>query len=487
MSNLSKNTMTFVISIMSGIMFLFFINVPCTPMYMSFYIIIGLSAALTIALNTINYQENRFLNVYIAIIIITLVIIPIANSSIFHSDSFSKKLIVEDINSSKINFTAHRTVTLSMANIIANKVLGKKFNGVQISSQYEINLDAASVQEVNGKLVWVMPLDFSGFFKWLKQDYIPGYIIVSATNPNAKAKLVLDYKMKTSKNSYFMHSIDRLSFFLSNFNEVETHFEISDKGEPFFISLVTKPTIFLNAKTAGKIVVINAETEHAETFKNAKEALEFYPWIDRLISEKYTEEKIEWYGSLQNGFWNTIFGGLNINNPTVYNGRELWLVEVNGRTMYFTGMSSDNNKDQSLVQGVLVDTKTRKALAFDLSGVMDESGAVSVIDSSLGANSMKWDPVLPQPNIINGEFYWGAPIVSASGIFQKVGMVKGDEPSKVYTGESYNSLIQKIKNNKGEPSYEESSKEVYVKISKRKLDLILLKIEELNKLTKSLR
>jgi hypothetical protein len=38
---------------------------------------------------------------------------------------------------------------------------------------------------VNKRLYWVVPLLHSGFFKWLsnKENGTPGYIMVSATNP----------------------------------------------------------------------------------------------------------------------------------------------------------------------------------------------------------------------------------------------------------------------------------------------------------------
>jgi len=163
----------------------------------------------------------------------------------------------------------------------------------------------------------------------------PGYVIVSAINPRSQAKLVLDYKITVSDNSYFMSNISRKAYFTSGLKETETYFEIDDSGKPWFISLITTPQVALNAKTVTSVIVTDAETGVTNTLSPADVITE-YPWIDRIISEDYTKEKIEWYGELTEGYWNTLFGGLNINKPTTYAGNELWFVEVNGRTMFFT-------------------------------------------------------------------------------------------------------------------------------------------------------
>ncbi|MEG1050155.1 MAG: hypothetical protein RSE24_06400, partial [Oscillospiraceae bacterium] len=62
---------------------------------------------------------------------------------------------------------------------IAEKKLGEK---PSLGSQ--VVLGTPTVQTVDGKLVWVVPLQHSGFFKWITNlQGTPGYIVVSATNP----------------------------------------------------------------------------------------------------------------------------------------------------------------------------------------------------------------------------------------------------------------------------------------------------------------
>lgn len=63
---------------------------------------------------------------------------------------------------------------------LAQKKLGER---PALGSQ--VALYTATIQMVDGELVWVVPLYHSGFFKWLtNMDGTPGYIVVSATNTN---------------------------------------------------------------------------------------------------------------------------------------------------------------------------------------------------------------------------------------------------------------------------------------------------------------
>lgn len=460
-------------------------NSGITPNYFTPWAIVCIALIITSAIHIFFIEELVSLSVKIgAGAIALLIILSIISSGLVNDNKMATILSVENVDKKDIQFNSQRSVTGYMALKIANKVLGEKFEGIQISSQYEINRDLSSIQEVNGELVWVLPLDYSGFFKWLKRDSIPGYIIVSATNPKSQAKLVLDKKMIVSGNGYFMDSIDRIVYLESGLKEVDTHFEINDEGVPHFISLIMEPTFNFTGKKVSEVIITNATTGISETM-TIEATMKNYPWIDRLVSEDYTEQKIEWFGSLQLGFWNTVFGGENINMPTNYFGHELWFVKANNKTYYFTGMSSTNSNDQSLVEGLLVDTITGEALKFDLSGVMDEAGAVSVLDSALGADSIKWDPVLPLPMIIDGQFYWASSIVSNSGIFQKAGIVNGIDQSETHFAKTFKLAAEK-KNLTTSMNADSTESTETVTINKVVLQKILMKISELEELKKQL-
>lgn len=437
-------------------------------------IILGITIGTIIIIFT-NTVTGSSMIASITLLIVFVITAFIGISPMLISDKLSNSLQVTEVK--EISIIGQRSVTLEMANKIANKVLGEKHNGVQVSSQYEINLESASVQMKGSELVWVLPLDYSGFFKWLEQDSIPGYVLVSATDANSQVKLVLDYKIITSNNAYFMDNIKRIVYLRSGLRNVDTHFEIDDNGRPYYISSVQVPNTWYTDLRTSVIFITDAQTAEVTEFKNFESMLVAHPWVDRVQSEEYIEDRINYYGSLQNGWLNSMFSQANVNKTTSYKGQELWLVNVGGVMHYFTGMTSVNAKDQSLVSGILVNALSGEAMEVSLSGVMDEYGAVSVLDSSLGADSMRWEPVLPMPFFINGEFYWGSSIVSDSDIFQKVGIVKGDDQSKVYFGETFEEAVSKI-----EGGVVTSTSNEMISVKKEILDRILAKIAELEQL-----
>jgi len=411
---------------------------------------------------------------------IIVLFVKIVWSPIFMSSSFIQLVEAKDSNLSSFNTKESdtRRVTLPMALQVSNKVLGTKHNGTQISSQYQIEERSASVQEVNGELLWIIPLDYSGFFKWMNLDYIPGYIKLSATNPKAKPELVLDKKIVFSMGGYFDTSIERKVWMASNLKETETHLEIDDNGKPFYVSVIIKPEIGFNADGITHVIVTDAQTGEMDKLPIEEIGIK-YPWIDRVWSERIIEQRISWYGSLQDGFLNKMFVGKNVSIPTSYLNQELWLVKANSMLNWFTGMTSTNSKDQSLVSGIFVEsasTEKKPILhVFDMNMVSDEAGAVSAIESSLGADSLKWSPVLPQPYIVDGEFYWTSVVVSdKSNIFQKKAYMAGDDISNVsfHSLKKANPTVDGSSSNEvGTPSYKEN-------IMKQ----MLSHIEELSKL-----
>lgn len=450
------------------------LSISILPIYLTFWI--DIFAALEITAYLFYKFENETPSAKFHVVaFVYLFSVLLINSEILHGKKLAAILDIKENNISSIHFQKQRSVTHDMAYRMANKILGKKVNGIQISSQYE--LGKGSVQLVNNKLLWVFPLDYSGFFKWLKQEYIPGYVTVSATNPKESAKLHLGYKIKYSFNSYFFKNIDRVAYLNSRLLDVYTHFEIDENGNPYYVSLAVKPTVVFKGNKTVKVIVTNAQSGKSInlSFKNAHKK---FPWIDRLVVENFIDNQIYWYGTLSKGWLNKIFSEENVIVPTEYEERELWLAHVNSKQVFFTGMTSVNTNDQSLVQGVIVDTQTAKAISFDLSGVMDESGAVSVLDSALGADSTKWKAVLPQPFIINKQFYWGAPIVSNSNIYEKAGIVNGRNVSDVHFAKSFDDFNMKLLN--------KNKTEEYIKIKKSVLKKILYHAKEIEKLEKEL-
>lgn len=469
--------------------FIFFNKSPIAFNYFSTWLIIGLlflvAGFLINSEATYDEEGKGSVGIISGIGIIGIAfVILIAGGPFLPSMSEKYTNLVEVKEANLSNFNTHeettRRVTLDMAVQISNKVLGIKHDGTQLSSQYEIDKTAAAVQEVNGELIWVLPLDYSGIMKWLDLDYIPGYIKLSATDPKAKASIVLDKKITISNNAYWSDNIERQVWYKSGLKKTLTHYEIDDEGNPYYISAVIEPEILFNADGIKNVIITDAQSGAMETLSIA-EVGDKYPWIDRIWPEEIIQERIKWHGSLQDGFLNSIFAQKNVSVPTKYINSSLWLVKAGDKLNWFTGMTSTNQNDQSLVSAVFVESTSVSSKPIlhvvEMSMVSDEGGAIYAIDSALGADSVKWDVALPQPYIIDNEFYWTAVVISGSNIFQKKAYMKGDDISNV----SFDSL--KVVNPivGGSTKALSNKEEIMVQIMQK-----LKELEELRKLYESL-
>ena len=58
------------------------------------------------------------------------------------------------------------------------------------------------IQKVNDEYVYIAPVEFSGFFKWMNGDTTPGYFTMSATDSSDNPKFV-EAEMTYTPSSLF--------------------------------------------------------------------------------------------------------------------------------------------------------------------------------------------------------------------------------------------------------------------------------------------
>ena len=138
-------------------------------------------------------------------------LVTIGSSVIFNVSAFRDQMPdyrIGDFSSEVqvVDTTQIPIVDKDLASKIAEKKLGEK---PSLGSQ--VVLGEPTIQAVNGNLVWVVPLQHSGFFKWVtNMQGTPGYIIVSATN-SQDVEYVEDYRIKYQPN-YIPHKIHSGTF-----------------------------------------------------------------------------------------------------------------------------------------------------------------------------------------------------------------------------------------------------------------------------------
>lgn len=446
--------------------------------YANVYNFIGISAAVYIN-REFNIKINKKGIIASAVIIMLTGLMMMYSSEMLNAEKYANLIKTEEKVDVKtlLEHKEIRIISRGMAFKSANKIMGITNKDVILSSQYTIESDNATLQTINGELVWVFPLDYMSFFKWMNQDNIPGYITVSATNNEEQAKLVLkDFKI--GFNGFFNDRAERVSSFASGLKLVDTHFEVDENGKPYYIGLIKTPKIGVKGYVVEKGILIDANNGNSEIL-TIKEMEEKYPWIDNLIIEELTLEQITYKGLFSDGWLNAYINQNNVKKPT---DDYLTTVSAGGQLWSFTGMTSMSSKDQSLIEGIFVNNKTGVATILSLPEITNEDGAIQQMESSLGSDSIKWKVILPQPLIVNGEFYWLGTVVSNANLFQKVMAVDGKNVSKVFEAKDVENLIRKIKNDTNDETENKEEtivikKSVYNKILKLNADFEELKKE----------
>ncbi len=263
---------------------------------------------------------------------------------------FSSEIQVVDISQIPI-------VDNDLAYKIAEKKLGEK---PSLGSQ--VVLGEPTIQTVNDKLVWVVPLQHSGFFKWLtNMSGTPGYIVVSATN-SQDVEYVDSYKIKYQPEAYLLSDLTfHTRYTAALFTGVTDYsFELDDTGRPHWVITTFRYTRGFALPEATGVIVMDAETG-----KSNRYALEDVPaWVDRVQPEDFVLTQINNKGKYVHGIFNWA-------DKDKYQTSEGDIIVYNdGRCYLFTGITSVGS-DESAIGFVMVDMVTKEPIMYQMAGATE--------------------------------------------------------------------------------------------------------------------
>ncbi len=254
---------------------------------------------------------------------------------------------------------------------LAQKQADKKI-GEDIALGSRVKLGDAAIQEVNGEIMYVVPLEHTGFFKWNRNRSTPGYITVSASNPN-KVDFVTEVNgeklnIQYQKSAYFGHDLLRhiRNEGYRTVGLTECTFEIDDTGRPYWVVTTYKNRTMWQSAEATGVVIVDAQTGKTEWY-----SVEDTPdWVDIIQPSSIVEEQIDNWGKLIHGWWNP-------SNTDKTKKTDLTLtVYVDGDCYYFTGMTSVGS-DESCVGFIMVNTRNKHAQIAYMSGATEEAAMKS--------------------------------------------------------------------------------------------------------------
>ena len=324
-------------------------------------------------------------------------------------------------------------VDKSLARELADKKVGENPG---LGSQ--VILGTPVIQKVDGKLVWVVPLEHSGFFKWLKNmDGSAGYIVVSASDVS-DVTLVTDYKIKYQANAYLLDDLNRhVRFFGGGLFKglTDYSFELDDDGVPYWVITSYQNRWLFNLPEADGVLTVNATTGETTHYTIAT----LPDWVDRVQPENFVMQQIQNQGVYVHGIF-------NFSNQDKFRPSQGDIIIYNGARCYlFTGLTSVGS-DESAIGFILVDMVTKESNIYQMSGATEMAA-----QSSAEGKVQQFGYRASFPMIINldGQPTYFMTLKYNAGLIKQYAFVSVSNYTNVGTGETIDSALRNFRQVRG--------------------------------------
>ena len=366
-------------------------------------------------------------NILFAALVIVFAVGSILSSPIVNAKKYRNLLTIEERDFSKdiqpVNFSQIPLLDKDSAAILGNRKMGSM---VDMVSQFEVS-DLYSQINYQEKPIRVTPLVYASPVKWLtnQSQGIPAYIMIDMTTQDTSL-VKLDKPIRYSEAEYLNRNIYRhLRFKYPTYIFDQLSFEIDDEGVPYWICPVRDYTIGLfGGATIGRVVICNAQTGECQDY-----ALKDCPeWVDRANPADLLIQQYNYYGTLVNGYINSIFGQKGCLKST--DGYNYMAMEDD--VWVYTGVTSVSG-DQSNVGFVLMNQRTRETRYYKVNGAEEYSAMGSAEGQVQNLGYQATFPILL--NISNEPTYFMA-LKDSAGLVKKYAMVNIQKYQNVAIGDT---------------------------------------------------
>lgn len=398
-----------------------------------------------------NIKSRKLSGVFLlaaAVLFGFVIVCTVYGAPIFHAKKYASILQIqeydftEDIDESKV-LSKVALMDTDSARILGNRKIGSLSDVV---SQFDVAYEYTQIDYQTGPLK-VAPLEYAGFFKYLanRQTGIPGYVTVDPVGQSTRY-VTVESGMKYVPSSYFQKDLARhirFSYPTAIFENL--HFEIDEEGRPFYVASVMDYKIGLfNGQTIKGVITcdpISGDTQYYSLN-------EIPTWVDMAYSGDLLVQQFDWYGTYNNGFFNSLFakkgcrkstvthrGEVSSDNEDVDDGvADYGYIAKEGDIWIYTGVTSVN-EDASNIGFIMVNERTGEAHYFVIPGA-DENSAMNAAEGEVQEKRYK----ASFPSLINvqGAATYIMLLKDANDIVKMYAMVNVEQYNLVTTGETLN-------------------------------------------------
>lgn len=329
--------------------------------------------------------------------LIFFIILPIGTMPIFRAHDYQKLLdgVEEKTLSIDMSPTSPEDIII-IDEKTAAKLADKKLVDENMSLGSQVEIGEFTLQQVNDKLYYVAPLNYSGFWKWRRnKEGTTGYMIVNANN-DKDVRLITnvngeDIRLKYQEGSYWgvylQRHIYRNGYRTKAFTDIS--FELDNNMMPWYVvTLYDKKVGYLGRDAIGTIIV-NPKNGDIKEY-----SIEDTPeWVDRIQPSHFIVSQINDWGRYIHGVWN--WSGRD--KRQLSDGVQIVYGE-DGKCYYYSSITSVG-RDNASLGFVMVDTRTKKTRLYRTSGAIESAAQRSAEQRMPEKNYIA---SFPRPYNING-------------------------------------------------------------------------------------
>lgn len=374
--------------------------------------------------------------------VVIMVIGGITGTQIFHASDYANIIQVEEMESTDGILSEKDAESIALMDTASATQLGdREIGSIKNFSAFNVADDYVQLN-VRNDAVKIAPLEYAGFFKWMKNKSagVTGYVTVSPTTMTADY-VELSEGMQYVPSAYFSKDLNR--HIHSQFPTkiyANTHFEVDEDQKPYYVSSVYKKTIGL---FGGEIVVGAIITDPVTGDSTYYDLADVPGWVDNVVEGNLICDLYNVAYKNKNGFWNGTSLGANtgcMQTTTLAGSAEeeeeddsdgastdFGYIAKDGDIYIYTGITS-MAKDSSNLGFIMVNERTGEYRYFAVSGANEQS-AMNAAEGEVQQYSYK----ASFPTLINvdGELTYIGVLKDSNGLVKMYYMVNVKDYGKV--------------------------------------------------------
>ena len=370
---------------------------------------------------------NRAVLCIIAVCVLIGLIGMLSGAVIFRAKDYRELITVKDGDFTEdvqeISYDKIPTLDYDSATKLGDRKMGELSDMV---SQFSVLSDYTQIN-YKGRPTRVTPLGYADVFKWLSNmgDGIPAYISIDMVTQEVGVHR-LSEGMKYTESDHFGRLLSRhLRFNYPTYIFEDPDFEIDENGTPFWVcSRVTYRIGLYGGKDICGVVLVNAITGEHTYYDIA----DVPAWVDRAYNAEMIIEQYDYYGSLQKGYWNSVFAQKDCKQTTDgYN-----YIALGDDVYMYTGVTS-MAADESNVGFILVNQRTKETKFYAVSGAEE----YSAMSSAMGeVQNLRYEATFPLLLNVSGEPTYFVALKDGAGLVKMYAFVNVRQYQLVGKGET---------------------------------------------------